>query len=102
HRGLRPGLARCVLAPRIQSAGGEDSQQMADPAADLSHLRRPLAALRTMAGAAAGARSRRAGRGSGHRSIVTEGGSGFDLAGINNAEGAPSFAFFLRRAGTTD
>jgi YVTN family beta-propeller protein len=58
HRGLRPGVARRVPAPRIESAGCEDSQQVADPAADLSHLRRALATLRTLAGAAARARRR--------------------------------------------
>ena len=56
HRGLRPGVARFVPAPRIQSAGGEDPQQVANPAADLSHLRRALATLPTLAGSAARAR----------------------------------------------
>ncbi len=57
--GLRPGVARLVPAPRKQSAGGEDSEQMADAAADLSHLRRALATLRTLAGLPARARRRR-------------------------------------------
>ncbi len=56
HRGLRPGVARFVPASRIQSTSGEDPQQVADPAADLSHLRRALATLRTLAGTAARAR----------------------------------------------
>src|SRR5208282_741333 len=56
------GVARCVLAPRIESAGCEHPQQVAGPAADLSHLGRALAALRTLAGAAARARRRRAER----------------------------------------
>jgi len=34
---------------RIQSAGGEHPQPVADPAADLSHVRRALATLRTLA-----------------------------------------------------
>ncbi len=68
--GLRPGVARRVPAPRMQSAGREDPQQVADPAADLSHLRRTLATLRTLAGAAARARRRWAGTGSGHRPFV--------------------------------
>ena len=50
HRRLRLAVARRVPAPRIQSAGGEDSQQVANPAADLSHVRRALATLRTLAG----------------------------------------------------
>ena len=53
HRGLRTGVARGVLAPRIQSEGCEDPQQVADPTADLSHLRRAVATLRTLAGAVA-------------------------------------------------
>src|SRR5277367_6355232 len=40
-------------APRIESTGGEDTQQVADAAADLSDLRRALATLRTLAGTAA-------------------------------------------------
>ena len=44
------------LRPEIQSAGGEDTKQMADPAADLPHLGRALATLRTLAGAPARAR----------------------------------------------
>ena len=51
HRGLRPGLGRRVPAARVQSAGGEDAQQVASPAADLSQFRRTLATLRTLAGA---------------------------------------------------
>ena len=56
HRGLRPGVGRRMPAPRMQSAGGEHAQQVASPAADLSHLRRALATLRTLAGAPARAR----------------------------------------------
>jgi hypothetical protein len=63
HRGLRPGVARRVPAPRMQSAGGEDPQQVANPAADLSHFRRALATLRTLAWAPARARRRRGGSG---------------------------------------
>ena len=70
HRGLRPGVARRLPAPRIESAGGEDPQQVANPAADLSHLRRALATLRTMAGAPARARRRRVGTGRGYRPIM--------------------------------
>ena len=47
------------LRPESQSAGCENSQQVAGPAADLSHLRRALATLRTLAGAPARARRRR-------------------------------------------
>src|SRR5258708_35942654 len=64
HRGLRPAVARRLPAPRIQSAGCEDSQQVADPAANLSQLRRPLATLRTLVGTTG-----RAGRLSKSRSI---------------------------------
>ena len=53
---IRRIIAACGLAwddgclrPESQSAGGEDSQQMADAAADLSHLGRALATLRTVA-----------------------------------------------------
>ena len=74
---IRRIIAACGLAwhdaclrPESQSAGREDPQQVADPAADLSHLRRALATLRTLAGAPARARRRRAGTGRGYRPIV--------------------------------
>ena len=74
---IRRIIAACGLAwhdaclrPESQSAGCEDPQQVADPAADLSHLRRALATLRTLAGAPARARRRRVGTGRGYRPIV--------------------------------
>src|ERR1017187_4072026 len=72
YRSLRPGVARRLPAPRMQSAGCEDPQQVADPAADLSHLGRALATLRTLAGAPARARRRRVGTGRGYRPFVIE------------------------------
>jgi tetratricopeptide (TPR) repeat protein len=70
HRGLRSGVGRRVPAPRMQSTGCEDPQQVADPAADLSQLRRALATLRTLAGAPARAPRRRIGTGREYRPIV--------------------------------
>ena len=49
RRGVRLGLVRRLPATRKQSAGCKDPQQMADPAADLSHLCRALATLRALA-----------------------------------------------------
>ncbi len=45
YRGLRAGVERRVSAARSQSASGEDAEQVADPAADLSHLGRALATV---------------------------------------------------------
>ena len=70
HRGLRLGVARRVPAPRMQSAGCEHPQQVAGGAADLSHLRRPLATLRSLAGTTARTCRRRVGTGRGYRPIV--------------------------------
>ena len=73
HRGLRLGVARRLPAPRTQSAGREDAEQVADPAADLSHLRRALATLRTLAGPAARAPRRRVGTGCAYRHPIVIG-----------------------------